>query len=528
MRIILRQLVSAVAHLHSLGICHRDIKLQNILLEGGEDDYPQIKLIDFGANIRYLFFILFLCDMFISAISGFALRYEGLLPLSTRCGTTYCTAPEVFREEYDERCDIWSAGVVCYSLMCGHRPFSAVEIPGAPANAKATVVTNILMCRYHFHYHGFSSVSDHGISFIETLLHPDYQERVSARQALELPWLQDAACDPPAAATVLAAKNTPLSEAISTLCGKGHSSQMRNTGMVAVAFNNPRVECQQLTALFQGFDTESKGYLSLKAFRKAIKSVSPSLSNKDIDTLFTAIDVDGDKHVSFTEFFAATIDPRQVDTDELNKAFQLLDSGNKGYLTVDDFYRVLSVNPNKYNMLNLSRVGRQRSDTEDTTASVSAPILSRSPGGVDNSDLLRRILSMVSAADQNKDGVISYSEFLIAVMGAEEKDGDTLTSSASSMRSIAPLDLADCAISKNSDVFCGKLSDSAQHKIGSSSKSPMMRTYDKTASKLRRLRKSISNFELTNGKLSTIHCEDTPGTPIRRLSLSRSHPDRLR
>ena len=53
-RIILRQLVSAVAHLHSLGICHRDIKLQNILLEGGEDDYPQIKLIDFGAALALI------------------------------------------------------------------------------------------------------------------------------------------------------------------------------------------------------------------------------------------------------------------------------------------------------------------------------------------------------------------------------------------------------------------------------------------------------------------------------------------
>lgn len=51
---IIRQVASAVAHLHSLGICHRDIKLQNILLEGADDAFPQIKLIDFGAIICVL------------------------------------------------------------------------------------------------------------------------------------------------------------------------------------------------------------------------------------------------------------------------------------------------------------------------------------------------------------------------------------------------------------------------------------------------------------------------------------------
>lgn len=47
-KILIRQLVSAVAHIHSRGICHRDIKMQNILLENMDGQHPQIKLIDFG------------------------------------------------------------------------------------------------------------------------------------------------------------------------------------------------------------------------------------------------------------------------------------------------------------------------------------------------------------------------------------------------------------------------------------------------------------------------------------------------
>jgi calcium-dependent protein kinase len=122
---IIRQLLSAIAHMHSRGICHRDIKLQNILMENPSIN-AQIKLIDFG----------------------FGTRFIGATPLRTRCGTPYTTAPEVFRENYDERCDVWSAGVVAYTVICGRRPFQALVIPGELAEAgKATLVANILMCR---------------------------------------------------------------------------------------------------------------------------------------------------------------------------------------------------------------------------------------------------------------------------------------------------------------------------------------------------------------------------------------------
>ncbi len=122
---VIRQLLSAVTHMHSRGICHRDIKLQNILMEDMSRD-AQIKLIDYG----------------------FGTRFIGATPLRTKCGTPYTTAPEVFRESYDERCDVWSAGVVAYIIICGRRPFESLVIPGELEYAGRTnVVTNILLCR---------------------------------------------------------------------------------------------------------------------------------------------------------------------------------------------------------------------------------------------------------------------------------------------------------------------------------------------------------------------------------------------
>ena len=119
--------MQAISHCHKLGICHRDIKLQNILLEHKGSD-AQIKIIDFGNGQRF----------------------RGQLPLRKIVGTTYTAAPEVFRECYDERCDVWSIGVVSYILLSGKRPFESLDIPKQPKAKDSSLIANILMGRYHF------------------------------------------------------------------------------------------------------------------------------------------------------------------------------------------------------------------------------------------------------------------------------------------------------------------------------------------------------------------------------------------
>ncbi|EAW11161.1 non-specific serine/threonine protein kinase [Aspergillus clavatus NRRL 1] len=97
---IFTQLVGAVSYVHSRSCVHRDLKLENILL----DKHENVKLCDFG----------------------FTREYEGKASyLQTFCGTICYSAPEMLRgEKYaGEKVDVWSLGIILYALLAGELPF---------------------------------------------------------------------------------------------------------------------------------------------------------------------------------------------------------------------------------------------------------------------------------------------------------------------------------------------------------------------------------------------------------------------
>ena len=97
---IFTQLVGAVSYVHNMSCVHRDLKLENILLDKNES----VKLCDFG----------------------FTREYEGKLSyLQTFCGTVCYSAPEMLKgEKYaGEKVDVWSLGIILYALLTGELPF---------------------------------------------------------------------------------------------------------------------------------------------------------------------------------------------------------------------------------------------------------------------------------------------------------------------------------------------------------------------------------------------------------------------
>ena len=97
---IFTQLVGAVSYVHSKACVHRDLKLENILL----DKHENVKLVDFG----------------------FTREYQGTTSyLQTWCGTVCYSAPEMLKgEKYaGEKVDVWSLGIILYALLTGELPW---------------------------------------------------------------------------------------------------------------------------------------------------------------------------------------------------------------------------------------------------------------------------------------------------------------------------------------------------------------------------------------------------------------------
>ncbi|POO02739.1 Serine/threonine-protein kinase [Trema orientale] len=121
-RFFFQQLISGVSYCHAMQVCHRDLKLENTLLDGSPA--PRLKICDFGYS------------------KSSVLHSQ---PKST-VGTPAYIAPEVLlRQEYDGKiADVWSCGVTLYVMLVGAYPF---EDPDEPKDFRKTI-QRILSVQY--------------------------------------------------------------------------------------------------------------------------------------------------------------------------------------------------------------------------------------------------------------------------------------------------------------------------------------------------------------------------------------------
>ncbi|XP_004645402.1 hormonally up-regulated neu tumor-associated kinase [Octodon degus] len=156
----IRQLISAVEHLHRVGVVHRDLKIENLLL----DEDNNIKLIDFG----------------LSNCAGI-LGYSD--PFSTQCGSPAYAAPELLaRKKYGPKIDVWSIGVNMYAMLTGTLPFT-VEPFSLRALYQKMVDKDMNPLP--------TQLSTGAINFLRSLLEPDPVKRPNIQQALANRWLNE-------------------------------------------------------------------------------------------------------------------------------------------------------------------------------------------------------------------------------------------------------------------------------------------------------------------------------------------------
>uniref|UniRef100_A0A3P9JNS0 Serine/threonine-protein kinase DCLK2 n=1 Tax=Oryzias latipes TaxID=8090 RepID=A0A3P9JNS0_ORYLA len=157
---MLHNLANAIKYLHSLNIVHRDIKPENLLVYEHADGSNSLKLGDFGLA---------------TVVDG---------PLYTVCGTPTYVAPEIISETgYGLKVDIWAAGVITYILLCGFPPFRGCS------DDQEALFDQILMGQLEFPFPYWDNVSETAKELIRSMLEVEVDQRYTALQVLEHPWV---------------------------------------------------------------------------------------------------------------------------------------------------------------------------------------------------------------------------------------------------------------------------------------------------------------------------------------------------
>ena len=301
---IFKQLISAIAYCHSQGICHRDLKPENILFLSEEEDSP-IKVIDFG----------------LSKIFG---KYNNIInnEMTSFVGTAYYVSPEVLQGKYDEKCDIWSAGVILYIMLNGEPPFNGSN--------DTEIYRCISQMKFSFPESKWKNISEDAKDLIKKMICVP-ERRFNAQQVLNHVWIKKNA--PHSKGNIINLNLKHLKKYI-------YTSKIQKAVLIFIASRLHENEVNHLKQAFEEIDLNKDGTLTFDELKTCLSKVIDD--DGSFETLFNAFDTDNNGKVAYTEFLAGLIEENiYMKQEKLLDAFKLFDFDNDGKISKSEVISVL-------------------------------------------------------------------------------------------------------------------------------------------------------------------------------------------
>ena len=317
---IMYQIFRALIYCHyTHHIIHRDIKPENIVVfrqNNADDDLYDVKLIDFG-------------------ISEIFNKLEPINDNKVKGSLNYI-APEVLRHKYDEKCDIWSCGVILYILVIGKYPFIGKEI-----------LNNIEHGNYTFPEGFIESSSPEIRDLIQQCLQVNPSLRISARKAINHPFfdLYDSK------KFFIHVTEAFLNKTINNIKKYDTKNSLQELTFTYLVHNYPNQdEITLIYRVFNKFNQSNDGKMTKEELKKGLLKYlfkgkkSKAAAEKEANAIFSKLDGNDNGYIECEEFVRAGIDKKLLKNKKVLKfTFDFLDKDRNGEISVEELKEVFGV-----------------------------------------------------------------------------------------------------------------------------------------------------------------------------------------
>uniref|UniRef100_A0A7S3K0F3 non-specific serine/threonine protein kinase n=1 Tax=Aureoumbra lagunensis TaxID=44058 RepID=A0A7S3K0F3_9STRA len=348
---IVAMVTDVIDYMHAYKVVHRDIKFENVLFFSKAYD-AEIMVIDFGLSK-----------------ANYTVKREG--KLDEFVGTLYSMAPEVIRGSYDEKCDVWSLGVITYMLLAGAMPFTRFD-------DERKFLRDLEAQRYDMHRRPIAKRSDDAKNFVRSLLIANPAKRPSAAKVKKHPWIihrrrsiqQADKSGTTSAASSFGIPSPNLSEAplsssseqnyneredsimhnnmynsqdnliADALSKYATSTKLRRIALMVVAHRSDCDALREIREAFRAIDTHNEGFITFDELKVVLERAH--FDHENVRAIFDAVDHDGTGRISYTEFIAACLEGSSlVQEDQLAEAFDRLDADESGSISRENLRDIL-------------------------------------------------------------------------------------------------------------------------------------------------------------------------------------------
>ena len=307
--VMFRQILSGIAYLHSNNIIHRDLKLENILINDIEksittnEDLFLVKIIDFGT----------------------AKIFDNNKMPRAIVGSIYYIAPEVILKKYGKECDMWSLGVILYMFIVGHAPFDG--------RSNRDIMEKIKGGKYLKNEKRWKKASNEVKDLINKLLVLEPEKRLTAFEALRHPWFKVSNSN-------ILYNNITKEEVlncISNLLNYSIKSKFEELVLAYIVHNLPRPkQAKSCIKLFKLANKNEDGKLLRNELKQTLLNFVSEEFLQNFDDIFSLLDGDNNDYIDYEEFLRATLDRKLLVNERiLRLAFRFFDKEKIGVISKD-------------------------------------------------------------------------------------------------------------------------------------------------------------------------------------------------